>query len=367
MQQSQEIARARQAIENMLGGKLEAPAMEKPKSNSEKARPSPTKSKLDLKAHFSEPPAPPPQAPLPEKPDVARALADPLIQPLLRRSDTARPSSSSSSPTRNDHSSDILRLCEELKSAKGELSNQSERMKSLENELAQERLARESAEERAQRLEQADRRDSPTNDGHPSADNSPSTSTRPTDVISDPAPEVQIQLDRLRTQMDEMKQQMEAYRQRAEKAESERDEAKQTLAEMVEEKRRQNAEQASEKSISLAKAQSSPAKSLPQPDGLSAESNGHILPPASSSSPTPSNLLQRAGVEEGRPITPEQAKMLTQFLAREVIGSDPSNIGARDMDKALLYYGVPYGSFAAVVIVGFIAMNWINGWPKIER
>ncbi|GIZ37954.1 hypothetical protein CKM354_000138200 [Cercospora kikuchii] len=367
MQQSQEIARARQAIENMLGGKLEAPAMEKPKSNSEKSRPSPTRSKLDLKAHFSEPPAPPPQAPLPEKPDVARALADPLIQPLLRRSDTARPSSSSSSPTRNDHSSDILRLCEELKSAKGELSNQSERMKTLENELAQERLARESAEERAQRLEQADRRDSPTNDGHPSADNSPSTSIRPTDVISDSAPEVQIQLDRLRTQMDEMKQQMEAYRQRAEKAESERDETKQTLAEMVEEKRRQNAEQASEKSFSLAKAQNAPAKSLPQPDGLSAESNGHILPPASRSNPTPSNLLQRAGVEEGRPITPEQAKMLTQFLAREVIGSDPSNIGARDMDKALLYYGVPYGSFAAVVIVGFIAMNWINGWPKIER
>ncbi|KAF2214527.1 hypothetical protein CERZMDRAFT_37322 [Cercospora zeae-maydis SCOH1-5] len=341
-------------LNNMLGGKIEGPALEKPKSNSEKARPSPTKSKLELKAHFSEPPAPPPQAPLPEKPDVARALADPIIQPLLRRRDTARASSSSSSPTRNDHSSDILRLCEELKLAKGELSNQSERMKTLEHELAQERMARESAEERAQRLEEVERRDSPTNDGHPSADNSPSTSTRSNEVTTDPAPEVQIQLDRLRTQMDEMKQQMEAYRQRAEKAESERDEAQQTLAEMVEEKRRQNAEEARDTRSSPAKPQDLPPKALHQSDGISVESNGHVVPPTLSSSPTSSSLMQRAG-------------MITQFLAREVIGSDPSQVSARDMDKALIYYGVPYGSFAAVLIVGLIAMNWINGWPKVER
>lgn len=361
MQQSQEIARTRQAIEHMLGGKAEPQAVKEAKSNSERSRPSPTKPKLDLKAHFSEPPAPPPQAPLPEKPDVARALADPVILPLLRRSDTARPPSASSSPTRNDHSGDILRLCEELKLAKGELSNQSERMKTLENELAQERTARESAEERAQRLEQGARRDSPTNDGHPSAENSPSSTTS-----SDPAPEVQAQLDRLRASMDEMKQQMEAYRKRAEEAEMERDEARQTLAEMVEQKRKANAGHSGDGSRSASKAPRSPSKRPTQLDGAAVEANGHTIPPSTLSSPTSVSLLERAGIEDGQPITQEQAKIITQFLAQEVLGPE-SGSRIRDPDSALLYYGVPYGSFAAVVVLGYIAMTWINGWPKVER
>lgn len=355
MQQSQEIARARQAIENMLGGKVEPPAVKDAKSNSEKSRPSPNKSKLDLKAHFSEPPAPPPQAPLPEKPDVARALADPIIQPLLRRSDTARPASASSSPTRSDHSGDILRLCEELKLAKGELSDQSERMKNLEQELAHERTARESAEERAQRLEQGGRRDSPTNEGHPSADNSPSS--------NNPAPELQIQLDRLRVTMDEMKTQMESYRQRAETAEAERDEARQTLAELVEQKRKENVDHESGIARSPQKSPRSLSKRPSQLDGTS-ELNGHAVTPAPLSSPTSVSLLEHAGVEDGQPITPEQAKKLIQDLRQQVLlpGSKSG-----DVDNAPLYYGVPYGSFAAVVLLGYIAMTWINGWPKVER
>ncbi|KAF2163151.1 hypothetical protein M409DRAFT_26595 [Zasmidium cellare ATCC 36951] len=360
MQQSQEIARARQTVENMLGGKLEPPPpVPEKKSNSEKARPSPTKSKLDLKAHFSEPPAPPPQAPLPEKPDVARALADPIIQPLLRRTDTARTPSASSSPTRTDHSGDILRLCEELKLAKGELSSQSERMKSLENDLAQERTARENAEERAQRLEQGPRLDSPTNEGHPSAGNSPSS-------YSDTAPDLQAQLDRLRTSMDEMKQQMESYRQRAEEAETERDEARQTLAELVEQKRKENADLSGKSTRSSSKSPRTPAKRSFQFDGTtSPEPNGHALAPANVRSPTSVSLLERAGVEDGQPITKEQAQIITQFLSQEVLGPQArSRTGEGD---SLLYYGLPYGSFAAVVVLGYIAMTWVNGWPKVER
>lgn len=360
MQQSQDLARARQAIENMLHGKVEQVVMKDSKPHSERSRPSPTKSKMDLKAHFSEPPAPPPQAPLPEKPDVARALADPIIQPLLRRTDTARPMSASNSPTRSDHSGDILRLCEELKLAKGELSNQSERMKNLEHELAQERTARESAEERAQRLEQGERRDSPTGNGHPSAGNSPQSRD------GEPAPELQVQLDRLHASMDEMKTQMEAHRQRAELAEVERDEARSTLAEMVEQKRKDNADGAN---ATLRSPSTPPRLRSQRPsnlDGTPSESNGHAVPPASvSSSPTSGSLLERAGVEDGQPITQEQAKIITQFLAQEVLGSD-SKLG-RDGDHALMYYGVPYGSFAAVVVLGYIAMTWVNAWPKVER
>ncbi|SMQ56261.1 unnamed protein product [Zymoseptoria tritici ST99CH_3D7] len=362
MQQSQEIARARQAIEALLGGKIEPPPPEK-KQSSDKSRSSSARSKLDLKTHFSEPPAPPPQAPLPEKPDVARALADPLIQPLLRRTDTARPQSGNVSPTRIDHSGDILRLCEELKLAKGELSNQSERMKALENELAQERTARESAESRAQQLQESEteRADSPTNGGHPSAESSPDAKDK------SQAPDLEAQMSRLRASMDEMKQQMESYRQRAESAEAERDEARQSLAEMVEQKRKEIAERSSSTNLrAQSKGRRSRSKPPPQVDGA-AELNGHLAEPLPTSRPTSGALLQRAGVEDGRPITPEQAKLLTAFLAQEVLTPGSKDASALSRDGALLYFGSPYASFAAVVVVGYLAMTYINSWPKLER
>lgn len=343
------------------GGKPESPTKDAKSSEGKSSRPSPIKSKTDLKAHFSEPPAPPPSAPLPEKPDVARALADPIIQPILRRNDTTRATSANSSPTRTDHSSDILRLCEELKLAKGEISNQSERMKSLENELAQERSARESAEERAQRLEQGERRDSPRDVDYKDHPDSDSTKK---DIAVPEAPDLQIQLDRLRTSMDEMKQQMEAYRRRADTAEAERDEVKQTLAEMVEQKRKENSERTDVRPSSAKSSRHSNKSSPRTIDQKSSEQpNGHAISPTAPLSPTSDILLERAGVEEGRPITPEQAKILTQFLTQEVL--NPAGEGGGD--GALVYHGRPIASAAAVVLVGIVMMTWMNGWPRVER
>ena len=355
MQQSQEIARARQSIEGILGGTLKSPIESDP--NSDKSRPSPIKAKKDLKAHFSEPPAPPPQAPLPEKPDVARALADPLIQPLLRRSDTARPPSASSSPTRSDHSGDILRLCEELKLAKGELSNQSERMRTLESQLAQERSARESAEERAQRLEHSDRKDS--------KESSPKQETAEIDGLVDrvagPASDdTQGQLNRVMAQMDEMKQQIEQYRQRAESAETERDEACQSLAEMVAQKRKENADRKDIRSPS--RSRRSPSKRAPQLDGKMSETNGHAIAPQPQS-PTGLTLLEKAGLDVDQPITDEQAKMITQYLHTEVLKPSAGGGG----ESALVYHGRPLASAVTVVILGMALMHWMNGWPKVER
>ncbi|KAK4891002.1 hypothetical protein LTR27_010333 [Elasticomyces elasticus] len=358
MQQSQDLARARQMIAHIVGEKVESPVApnKDSRANSEKSRPSPIKSKPDLKAHFSEPPAPPPQAPLPEKPDVARALADPIIRPLLRRDDTALPSPNSTSPTRMDHSSDILRLCEELKLAKGELSNQSERMKTLENELAQERTARESAEERAQRLE---RRDSPVRIG----DDVGISKDEAISPTSPSPPDLQTQLDRLMASMDDMKMQMERYRLRAENAEGERDEARQSLAEMVEQRRKENAELANGSPRSSSGGRKSPSKRALRLDGKASEANGHAVEPRPQS-PTCEALLERAGVEEGRPITPEQAKIMTQLLSQEVLRPGAA---FGDPESALAYYGRPCGSAAAVVLFGMLLMTWVNGWPKVER
>ena len=254
-----------------------------------------------------------------------------------------------------DHSSDILRLCEELKLAKGELSNQSERMKSLETELAHERTARESAEERAQRLEQ--RRDSPrdsfSGDLHQieGKDMQPSTES---------PPDLQVQLDRLKNTMDEMKQQMESYRQRAESAETDRDEARQSLAEMIEQRRKENNEANTVRPSSRGKP--SPTKRT-FIDGKDPQPNGHPLSPPPSST-TSDDLLERAGVEEGAPITPEQAKMLTRFLSEEVLG--PAGKGRRGDDRARTY-GLPTVSALSVVLVGCVVMRWMNAWEKVER
>jgi hypothetical protein len=390
-QQSADLRRARELIEKILGSKVE-PSLKSIKGGSEKSKISPSKGRLDIRSHFTEPPVPPPQAPLPEKPDVLRALADPVIQPLLRRSDTAKTSPINGSMIRNDHSSDIIRLCEELKLAKGELTTQSKRMKTLESELAQERTARESAEERAERLERADRRDSPTNH-----ESQPSTS----DATYDEAVALRGELERVQATVDEMKSQMEAYRRRAEGAEVDRDQARQSLAELIEQKRKENAD------LTLTPAGTRPSSSSSNSEHAGTiHSNGRALsssssPPAQnksraftldsptsvatsdtsfSSQTSGSSLFSRAGIDADskQPITQEQARLLAQFLAQEVFSK--GNLDHDDKDalallatataqspSALNYYGVPYGSFAAVVLLGVVAMSWVNGWAKVER
>ena len=370
MQQSQDLARARKCIEAMLGGEGKSSEKEL-KNNSEKARPSPVKQKSDLKAQFSDPPAPPPQAPLPEKPDVARALADPLIQPLLRRAESVRPSSANSSPTRMDHSGDILRLCEELKLAKGELSTQAERMKGLETQLAHERLARESAESRASRLESSDQAETSSEAvKEEETDDTPQTNGHST--TSDPS-DLHGQLERLQISMDAMKQQMEAYRTRAETAEVERDEARTTLAEMIEQKRVENAA-AEARSASRSRRGSyknrSPTRNTP-------EQNGHATSPSQAPPPSPTAiaLLEKAGLEEGQIITAEQAHILQQFLNQEVLGLTTSTSeggsGIATLDAphegALTYHGRPLTGAAFVVVLGVCLMTWMNNWPRIER
>jgi hypothetical protein len=410
-QQSADLRRARELIEKILGGKVD-PSAKAVKGGSEKSKSSPSKGRLDVRSHFSEPPVPPPQAPLPEKPDVARALADPVIQPLLRRADTAKTSPINGSMIRNDHSSDIIRLCEELKLAKGELTTQSKRMKNLESELAQERTARESAEERAERLERADRRDSPTNNSHPENQNEATSSV--SSASYDEAVALRGELERVQATVDEMKSQMEAYRRRAEGAEHDRDQARQSLAELIEQKRQENAELAhlstgsrpsssssnSEHAGSIhlngrasSSASSSPSSSQGKSRALSLESSttysdettATSLFSSASSHTTASALLSRAGIDHsGQPINAEQARLLAKFLAQEFLLQHPndekdaaaalalltgstSSARPEGSPSALVYYGVPYGSFAAVVILGCVAMSWVNGWAKVER
>ncbi|KAF2861417.1 hypothetical protein K470DRAFT_214927 [Piedraia hortae CBS 480.64] len=311
MKQSTEMARARQSVEAALTGKS-APAGKTSKGPSKTNGPAQ---------------APPPELPLPERPDVAQALADPLIRPLLQREDT--PNSDSASKT-VDHSSDILRLCEELKLARGELSQQSKRMKDLEEALVKERVAREDAEERARHAECQ---------GSYSNHNSSSVSA------------LAAQLEAVRCEMSETKLQMEAYRQRAEVAEAERDESRQTLAVMIDEKRKENARQSKRQS----------------PSRLWSNRVGQVgnavvaAAPFSTAFSTGDVLLDRAGVEKGRPITREQAHRISRLVSEEILQQ------SGDGESSVAYYGLPYGSAVAVLVLGALMMTYINGWPSDAR
>lgn len=365
-QQSQDLARTKQCIEGMLNGELKAAAKEAKLASEKQDRTSPTKTKADIKAQFSEPPAPPPQQPLPEKPDVAQALADPVIQPLLLRSSTARPPSfGNNSPTRSDHSHALLILAHELKLAKGQIPSLEDRVKNLENELQAERTARESAEERAQKLEsnvQHESTESP-NENEAASDavtEEPEQDDRQASEPTISVPDLQAQLERLRASMDDMKQQMEAYRRRAEVAESERDEVRQSLAEMIEQKRKENAELESKRSPSRRRRSSASAGVDSVQEG---QTNGHVVVPKFDSEVAVATLLEKAGVESNGSITKEQAATLMRLLGQEVLG--PQDGGANGTPQ-LSYYGIPTAWAVMAVAIGITIMQIGNGEWKIR-
>merc|ERR1712070_442128 len=112
------------------------------------------------------------------------------------------------------------------------------------------------------------------------------------------SPDLQTQLDRLRASMDEMKQQMELYRQRAESAETERDEARQSLAEMIEQKRKEN----SEDSVSSSPpAVASPKRPTSSPTKNSII-NGHAVGPAPSTPTKPRDEVSQVVQASRRPM-----------------------------------------------------------------
>ncbi|KAB8356421.1 hypothetical protein FH972_024004 [Carpinus fangiana] len=180
---------------------------------------SPSKSDLNRARFALLPPAPPPNQPLPEKPDAARQQRS-----SLRRSETERPPLSllNGSPIRTEGQS-IASLVEALTSARSEISTQSEKLKELEDTLVKEREARASAEERAGRLASGSGPNTPIDD-----------SVSPSTDENDPSVRMQHRLELLQAEMEQVRTQMETYRQRAETAESENETSKKSLAEMVE-------------------------------------------------------------------------------------------------------------------------------------
>jgi hypothetical protein len=359
-QQSKDLKDAQEYINVMLSTD--------PKKEPTKASPvnpsrtSPIKD-FNLKARFSDPPAPPPQQPLPEKPDAASSL---------RRSDTERPKTGS--PIRSDVQTSTL--TEALSSAKKELESQSIRLRDLEAMLNEERRAREDAEERANRLERESIRESEEQeDQHTNgtirgggsdgieeeekATGLENGSTSP--GAADTTARLQQRLELMVTEMNEMKQQMERYRERAETAEADRT----SLAEMIENIRRDNAKSANKtirrRSLSgsrLASDVTSAGHEGTEDDNNAEEGEITIIRDQGLDEDGIEETIQRASATNGHAVKHE---------GNTTVKSSNALVARRNERPDYMHYGGPVSAMVTVVAIGVAVMAMLNQYPKTER
>ena len=325
------------------------------------------------KTRFSEPPAPPPSQPLPEKPDAARSAASDM--PSLKRATTERPKAqvANTSPIRPDNSlNQIMQLTEALNTARRDLEGHSARVLELETLLNKEREARVLAEELMLKMEETSHAQTngtlviPLANGHhseldrafdppverpltpePSIPSSSPQSTSPpqTDKIEAMAVAFQARIDTMNTEMMSLREQLEAFRQRAEKAELERDADRKTLAEMVQQIRQRDE---NDKLAAERKSRSRSKRRVRSPGGeerveeTAAHANGSAVVP----------IIQLNGSTEA----------LTLSRA-DTIKPTSRALATTPQDPAIIQQTLPYASMIVVVALGMGLMAYLNGWP----
>ena len=345
---------------------------------------------MDVVSPFSQPPAPPPQQPLPEKPDSARfIIPEPLSQ--LKRVDTERPKSVLNSPTKEIPSGQIVSLLEALKSAKQEIDSQGSRVKHLEVALAQERKARELAERRArtllgsedvretngavkgeafeQPLDTLELIEQELPNGHAEHEEpnrlsrSISTTTlksaedksQGTVDIDSSTSRLQARLDLMVKEMDDLKMLMESYRHRAEDAE----EGQRSLSEMVENIR----------------AGRDPKSVLPatKADDSTLLGKGEVIDAADPKAPASAKRSDRSSSSSHLHHQLPNGTAALEDMNRE-LEKTVSNVLQQQRqwngtgEGGHMVQSAPYVSMIGVVLIGVGIMTWLNGWqPGGER
>jgi hypothetical protein len=264
-------------------------------------------------------------------------------------------------------------LNEALSSAKKELESQSVRLRDLEAMLTEERRAREDAEERASRLERESNRELQEQDlqhtngevlgngtdleevtGEENGSASPDT--------SDATTRLQQRLELMMTEMGEMKQQMERYRERAETAEADR----KSLAEMIENIRRDNARASSREARRRSRSNShlsrdavTSGNSGSEDDHEAEEGEITIIKDKDLDEDGTEELIRRAHVPNRHATEHESDKS----------SAKPSNILVSQQPgrSDFMYHGGPVGAMVAVVAIGVAVMAMLNQYPKVER
>lgn len=344
--------------------------------------------KDNLKTRFSEPPAPPPQAPLPEKPDAGsqRSIAGINIasSPIsFGRSDTEKPKIGSLSPVRAASlassevpasASQIANLVDALTKAKQEVEVQSIRLREVEDALVQERVKREDAEEKAKRLEKE--KDRTSLDAHqpqpppsPTAEESStpiedeSQEDRLEELEQTKSEKLQERLDTLLAEFNGFKTMAEQWRQEKALAEKERDQERKerkSLAELVEQLRVEEAERAEkEKKIETKRGRRRSRSAAAAVDGSAtkavdrAEESGP-KDPKNDDKPTVSGS-QDAG-SNGHPVVRQPHAQ----------GSDQSDTQGLVRRSKYTAHTAPILSAFSVVVLGVAIMALVNNMQRGE-
>ena len=315
--------------------------------------------RLDPSARFADPPAPPPQQPLPEKPDMSQSspVGSNGLHRMMR-ADTARPNSTMSSPT-NGQNSQILVLLEKLTLTEKKLEAQGMKVRQLEEMLQQEKVAREGAEERARRLEQGlltrpvttveevtepqveDKASSPISNVPEKSASEPSSAEVEQDL--------QSRLDHMVADMQRMKKNLEQYQARAETAETDATQARISLSGMIKRLREKDSATAAalEKDIDLSV--------------LHVDGTGPLTPDSTkalSQSASPSKYSP--GLANGHVRAPSR---LSEQLERAMATILRDSSG----DANAMAQSAPYVSMLGVVLIGVCAMAYLNSWQKAEK
>lgn len=363
--QAQDLNRTNQFINTLLSKddlkdleKTDAPEGPKPQTiingNSLSFR-------ADPKARFSDPPAPPPQQPLPEKPDV----------PSLKRGSLERPKSDSanSSPIRQENLSQIIQLTEALNNARRDIDNQTARMRELETMLQKEREARELAEELARRLEESAHSQVNGVDSHEEAE-ATQESAMEVDIADDTRtvlPEVeeisqadkaaqetaaalQSRIDSMDEQMRELRMQMEQWKSRCETVEAERDSSRKSLEEMVIQLREEEARRVAAEERRRSRSRT-----------LRSERDG-----AAQNTVTPSTPeVAKLALKQERSLTnSSQDSGDIPTLSRANTITPQTSPRGGPLNSQHLRAGVPYVSMIGVVLIGMGLMAYMNGWQS---
>ncbi|PHH74825.1 hypothetical protein CDD82_4753 [Ophiocordyceps australis] len=379
--QAQDLNRTHKFVKSLLS-KEDIKDLERPEPRPEPARPpvhpvtNGSSMRADARTRFSDPPAPPPQQPLPEKPDA----------PSLRRgtSDRSRPSGI---PPRQENLSQIIQLTEALNNARRDIDSQTTRMQELEIMLQKEREAREAAEGAVRKLEafedvtrnfeaaasvvhakdvgqpgsseedvSLDIQSTARSEARDALTDVQRVSTMtPTDAARETAAALQSRVENMETQMMDLGQQVETWKRRCETAESERDGSRQTLAEMVlklrvEESKRATAE-------AKHRSRSRHARSRQRADGAddatcsTSHADGPTATPSSKQLPVDGPLQDDPGDDDE-----------ATWQAKPCPSADDSRSTQGHFQATL-----PYASMIGVVLVGMGLMAYLNSWQPSPR
>lgn len=370
--QAQDLGRTNQFVNTLLS-KNDVKDLEKPDlPDSSRSQPMVNGNGVpfrhDPKARFSEPPAPPPQQPLPEKPD----------SPALKRSPIDRPKSGppNTSPVRQENMNQIVQLTETLNNAKRDIDSQTTRIRELENMLQNEREARALAEDLAKRLEESatshvngavvlpaaqsvveSSMNGPEEDDTEEADETvvePEIPTVEDESAKETAIALQTRIDTMEEHMKNMQEQMEMWKQRCEKAESARDADRKTLEEMVVQLRAEEARRVSRERRSRSRKRAAETKAnTTQNESLSSSTSDESPLPQADGSGSSEDAVDEPNLSRANTITPYSANRGTR--------APPQHLQA----------GLPYASALGVVLIGMGLMAYINGWQaptsRVER